>query len=90
MWTCLTRICRSPRVIRAGGFACRAKVEIKWVPSDDCATPRAQAALGDVDGILVPGGFGIRGIEGKSAPSPTVAARDSAARSVSRAAVRGD
>ena len=52
--------------IRAGGFACRAKVEIKWVPSDDCATPEgAQAALGDVDGILVPGGFGIRGIEGK-------------------------
>ena len=52
--------------IRAGGFACRAKTEIKWVPSDDCATPEgAQAALGDVDGILVPGGFGIRGIEGK-------------------------
>ena len=52
--------------IRAGGFANRAKTEIKWVPSDNCATPEgAQAALGDVDGILVPGGFGIRGIEGK-------------------------
>ncbi|MBD0024021.1 CTP synthase [Gordonia pseudamarae] len=52
--------------IRAGGFACRAKTEIKWVPSDECATAEgAQAALGDVDGILVPGGFGIRGIEGK-------------------------
>ncbi|MFZ2241161.1 MAG: CTP synthase [Gordonia amarae] len=52
--------------IRAGGFANRAKTEIKWVPSDDCATPEgAQAALGDVDGILIPGGFGIRGIEGK-------------------------
>ena len=52
--------------LRAGGFAHRAKVEIKWVPSDECATPAgAQAALGDVDAVLVPGGFGIRGIEGK-------------------------
>ena len=52
--------------IRAGGFAWRAKTEIKWVPSDECATEAgAQAALGDVDGVLVPGGFGIRGIEGK-------------------------
>ncbi len=52
--------------IRAGGFAWKARTEIKWVPSDDCATEAgAQAALGDVDAILVPGGFGIRGIEGK-------------------------
>lgn len=52
--------------LRAGGFANRAKVEIKWVPSDECATPAgAQAALGDVDAVLIPGGFGIRGIEGK-------------------------
>ncbi|GAA1480078.1 CTP synthase [Gordonia sinesedis] len=52
--------------IRAGGFASKAHVNIKWVPSDECATPAgAQAALGDVDGILIPGGFGIRGIEGK-------------------------
>ncbi|NDK92088.1 CTP synthase [Gordonia desulfuricans] len=52
--------------IRAGGFAWRARAEIKWVPSDECATEAgAQAALSDVDGILVPGGFGIRGIEGK-------------------------
>jgi CTP synthase len=52
--------------IRAGGFAWRARTEIKWVPSDECATlAGAQAALGDVDGILIPGGFGIRGIEGK-------------------------
>ncbi|MBR7513580.1 CTP synthase, partial [Mycobacterium tuberculosis] len=43
--------------IRAGGFAWRAKTEIKWVPSDECATEAgAQAALGDVDGVLVPGG----------------------------------
>ncbi|ATD71247.1 MULTISPECIES: CTP synthase [Gordonia] len=52
--------------IRAGGFAWKARTEIKWVPSDDCDTPAgAQAALGDVDAILIPGGFGIRGIEGK-------------------------
>ncbi len=52
--------------LRAGGFAHCARVEIVWVPSDDCETPAgAQAALGDVDGVLIPGGFGIRGIEGK-------------------------
>ncbi|NMN99265.1 CTP synthase [Antrihabitans stalactiti] len=52
--------------LRAGGFAHRAKVEIKWVPSDQCETPAgAQAALGDVHAVLIPGGFGIRGIEGK-------------------------
>ncbi len=52
--------------LRAGGFANRSKVEISWVPSDACETEAgAQAALGDVDGVLIPGGFGIRGIEGK-------------------------
>ena len=52
--------------LRAGGFAHRAKVEIYWVPSDTCETPAgAQTALHGMDGVLVPGGFGIRGIEGK-------------------------
>ena len=52
--------------LRAGGFAHSTKVNIKWVASDDCETVEgARAALGDVDGICVPGGFGIRGIEGK-------------------------
>ncbi len=52
--------------LRAGGFANDSRVRIRWVPSDDCVTPeQAQSALGDVDGVLVPGGFGIRGIEGK-------------------------
>jgi CTP synthase len=52
--------------LRAGGFANNAKVDLKWVASDDCATPDgAKAALGDVDAICVPGGFGVRGIEGK-------------------------
>ena len=52
--------------LRAGGFANNARVEIKWIPSDDCATPEgAKSNLADVDAICVPGGFGIRGIEGK-------------------------
>ena len=52
--------------LRAGAFANWAKVAIHWVPSDDCATPEGAAyALGGVDGIVVPGGFGIRGVEGK-------------------------
>jgi len=52
--------------LRAGGFAHRARVEIRWVPSDECRTPSgAAAALSGVDGVLIPGGFGVRGIEGK-------------------------
>ena len=52
--------------LRAGGFANNAKVNIKWVASDDCETPSgAELALSDVDAICVPGGFGVRGIEGK-------------------------
>jgi CTP synthase len=52
--------------IRAAGFAHRARVQLCWVPSDDCETPAgAAAALAGVDGVVVPGGFGVRGIEGK-------------------------
>ncbi|MCA0252810.1 MAG: CTP synthase [Actinobacteria bacterium] len=52
--------------LRAGGFANWAKVNIRWVASDDCETHEgADAHLGDADGIVVPGGFGIRGVEGK-------------------------
>ncbi|WP_438672341.1 CTP synthase [Solihabitans fulvus] len=52
--------------LRAGGFAHRAKVEVVWVPSDECETPSGAAhALSGLDGVLVPGGFGVRGIEGK-------------------------
>ena len=52
--------------LRAGGFGNNAKVNIKWVPSDECETPSgAQAQLEGVDAICVPGGFGVRGIEGK-------------------------
>lgn len=52
--------------LRAGGFANYARVDIRWVASDDCATEHGAAeVLADVDGICVPGGFGVRGIEGK-------------------------
>lgn len=52
--------------LRAGGFANGARVKIRWVPSDDCATEAgAKKALHGVDAICVPGGFGIRGLDGK-------------------------
>ncbi|HEX8095291.1 CTP synthase [Jatrophihabitans sp.] len=52
--------------LRAGGFAHRAKVSVRWVASDLCETPAGAAAqLDRVDGVVIPGGFGIRGIEGK-------------------------
>jgi CTP synthase len=52
--------------LRAGGFAQDAKAEIRWVASDTCDTREgAQRALQGVDAVCVPGGFGVRGIEGK-------------------------
>ncbi len=52
--------------LRAGGFANDARVRLRWVPSDDCRSPEgAQRALHGVDAVCVPGGFGVRGIEGK-------------------------
>ena len=52
--------------LRAGGFANNARVNIKWIPSDECATPEgAEENLSGVDAVCVPGGFGVRGIEGK-------------------------
>jgi CTP synthase len=52
--------------LRAGGFAQSCKVNIHWIKSDDCETEvGALANLAEMDAICVPGGFGIRGIEGK-------------------------
>ncbi|MGV8884991.1 MAG: CTP synthase [Microbacteriaceae bacterium] len=52
--------------LKAGGFANHAKVNIRWVASDLCETHEgASKLLSDLDGICVPGGFGVRGIEGK-------------------------
>ncbi|CAN5371362.1 CTP synthase [soil metagenome] len=52
--------------LKAGGFANQTKVTIRWVPSDECETPEGAARmLSDLEGIVIPGGFGVRGIEGK-------------------------
>jgi CTP synthase len=52
--------------LRAGGFAESTKVNIEWIKSDDCETEEgARSNLAELDAICVPGGFGIRGIEGK-------------------------
>jgi CTP synthase len=52
--------------LRAGGFANDARVNIRWVTSDDCADAEGAARrLDGVDGVVIPGGFGVRGIEGK-------------------------
>ena len=47
-----------------GGIANRVRVKIKWVDSSEVTDENVATLLGDVDGILVPGGFGSRGIEG--------------------------
>jgi CTP synthase len=52
--------------IRAGAFGEQVTAKVRWVAADDCATPEGAAtALKGVDAVVVPGGFGIRGIEGK-------------------------
>ncbi|MFT4219514.1 MAG: CTP synthase [Microbacterium sp.] len=52
--------------LKAGGFAHETAVTVRWIPSDECETKEGAArVLGDIDGIVIPGGFGIRGIEGK-------------------------
>ncbi len=52
--------------LRAAGFAEDTRINLRWVASDNCATEDgAVRELGDVDGVLIPGGFGVRGIEGK-------------------------
>lgn len=52
--------------LKAGGFAHQAKVKIHWIASDECETEEGAARLlSDLDGICIPGGFGVRGIEGK-------------------------
>ncbi len=51
--------------LKHGGISNHATVNIKWVDSEAVTEQTADALLGDVNGILVPGGFGPRGIEGK-------------------------
>src|SRR5918998_833762 len=52
--------------LRAGGFAHDARVHLRWVPSDECEDQTGAARhLHDVDAVCVPGGFGVRGLDGK-------------------------
>jgi CTP synthase len=51
--------------LRHGGFHHGARVDLRWVASDTIAAGQVEDLLDDVDGILVPGGFGVRGVEGK-------------------------
>lgn len=54
--------------LRHAAAACDAELELKWVQADEAEDPfNAQQALAGMDGVLVPGGFGIRGVEGKIA-----------------------
>ena len=52
--------------LKHAGFAHHANIDIKWVAADDMVDyEKTKETLKDVDGVVVPGGFGIRGIEGK-------------------------
>jgi len=52
--------------LKHAGYAIGANIELKWVSSEDCTDmEKAAEALEDVQGVVVPGGFGVRGIEGK-------------------------
>ena len=76
--------------LKHGGYACGAKVEIDWISADDTEGLLAEGRLHGLDGIVVPGGFGIRGIEGKIAAAGLRARRRrSVPRPVPRPALRG-
>ena len=51
--------------LKHAAFSHGAQLSISWLASDDLEGVDLHAALGDLDGILVPGGFGVRGVEGK-------------------------
>jgi len=53
--------------LRHGGYSNDAKIVIDWIASDDAEGLLAEGRLRDLDGIVIPGGFGFRGIEGKIA-----------------------
>lgn len=53
--------------VRAAGFGANVKANVRWIASDDCENGNAENALAGLDGVVIPGGFGTRGIEGKIA-----------------------
>ena len=50
--------------LRHAGYALGAEVDIRWIDSETITESDAEAVLGALDGIIVPGGFGQRGING--------------------------
>ena len=53
--------------LRHAGYAFDSDIEIKWVNSEEVTPENVKDLIGDADGILIPGGFGDRGVEGKIA-----------------------
>jgi CTP synthase len=53
------------QALQHAGFHNGVDIDVHWVASDELEDPDAKTALADADGILVPGGFGVRGVEGK-------------------------
>ncbi|MCR5830872.1 MAG: CTP synthase [Lachnospiraceae bacterium] len=53
--------------LKHGGIANQTEVTIRWVDAEDVTEDNAKDTIGDVDGLIVPGGFGSRGTEGKIA-----------------------
>ena len=53
--------------LRHGGFENGVRTDIEWIEAEDVTEENAESILGGADGILVPGGFGERGVEGKVA-----------------------
>jgi CTP synthase len=51
--------------LRHAGYKFDSDIEVKWINSEEVTAENVQELLGNVDGILVPGGFGDRGVEGK-------------------------
>ncbi len=51
--------------LQHGGYAHGARVDISWIASDDITRDNVDGLLADLDGILIPGGFGVRGVDGK-------------------------
>ena len=51
--------------LKHGGFENNVNVRVKWIEAESVTEENVKSLLGDADGILVPGGFGDRGIEGK-------------------------
>ena len=53
--------------LKHGGIANLTEVDVRWIDAEDVTEDNAASVIGDVDGMIVPGGFGSRGTEGKIA-----------------------